>query len=177
MKGALLSGVPDAAPRWRVALVLLVLAAAIGSAAYVLLARPNAPAVQVTTLQGERIALDALRGKVVYVNFWATSCATCIKEMPGLIAMYRELAPRGLDLLAVAMSYDPPEYVRNYTQQHQLPFKVALDTGGEVAGAFDNVNLTPTAVLIDKQGRIFKRIVGEPDFVALRPQIEQELAR
>lgn len=164
--------------RVRACLVLLAMAAAIGAAAYALLARPTAPAVQMTTLQGEPMTLpEDMRGKVVYVNFWATSCATCIKEMPALIDTYRRLAPRGLEVLAVAMSYDPPEYVNHYTREHQLPFKVVLDTRGAIAAAFDHVNLTPTAVLIDKRGRIFKRIVGEPDFVALRGVIEQELAK
>ncbi len=157
-------------------LLAFALVATAAATAYLLLVRPAAPAVAVTTLQGERIELSALRGKVVYVNFWATSCATCIKEMPGLIDTYRRLAPHGMELLAVAMSYDPPNYVRNYTREHALPFKVALDPRGETAAAFDHVNLTPTAVLIDKRGRIFKRIVGEPDFAALGALIEQELA-
>lgn len=158
-----------------------VLAAIVGTAllaltAYVLLARPAAPAVDFTTLDGERISMRDLRGKVVYINFWATSCATCIKEMPDVIKIYERFAPRGFELLAVAMSYDPPEYVRNYTQQHRLPFKVVLDTQGRIAAAFDNVNLTPTAVLIDKNGKVLRRIIGEPDFIALHALIDSELA-
>jgi peroxiredoxin len=149
----------------------------IAAAAFVLLtSRPAAPDVEFTTLQGERVSLHELRGKVVYVNFWATSCATCIKEMPAVIETYQRLAPHGLELFGVAMSYDPPEYVRNYAREYRLPFKVVLDTQGTIAEAFGHVNLTPTAVLIDKRGREFKRIVGEPDFAALRSQIEKELA-
>jgi peroxiredoxin len=139
-------------------------------------ARPAAPSVEVTTLDGERVAMHSLRGKVVYVNFWATSCTTCIKEMPEVIKTYQRFAPRGFELLAVAMSYDPPEYVRNYAQQHRLPFKVVLDTRGDIARAFDNVALTPTAVIIDKQGKVLRRIVGEPDFATLHALIDKELA-
>lgn len=87
----------------------LVGAALLALAAYVLLARPAAPAIDFTTLDGERISMRDLRGKVVFVNFWATSCATCIKEMPDVIKTYERFAPRGFELLAVAMSYDPPE--------------------------------------------------------------------
>lgn len=161
-----------------IAKVLAALAtiALLAVAAYVLLARPAAPAVDFTTLDGERISMRDLRGKVVYVNFWATSCATCIKEMPDVIKTYERFAPRGFELLAVAMSYDPPQYVRNYTRQYRLPFKVVLDTQGRIAAAFDNVNLTPTAVLIGKNGTVLRRIVGEPDFVALRALIDKELA-
>lgn len=156
-------------------LAALVGAALLALAAYVLLARPAAPAVDFTTLDGERISMRDLRGKVVFVNFWATSCATCIKEMPDVIKTYERFAPRGFELLAIAMSYDPPEYVRNYAQQHRLPFKVVLDTQGRIAAAFDNVNLTPTAVLIDKNGRVLRRIIGEPDFAALHALIDKEL--
>ena len=157
-------------------LVALVAAALLGLAGYVVLARPVAPAVDFTTLGGERVAMHDLRGKVVLVNFWATSCATCMKEMPEVVKTYERFAPRGFELLAVAMAYDPPDYVRNYAQQHRLPFKVVLDAQGSIAAAFDNVNLTPTAVLIDKNGRILRRILGEPDFAALNSLIDKELA-
>jgi len=161
--------------RHTAALAVLTSAALLAGVVYMLMSRPAAPAVEFTTLDGERISMHDLRGKVVYVNFWATSCATCIKEMPSVIETYRRFAPR-LELLAVAMSYDPPEYVRNYTREHQLPFKVVLDGQGQIARAFDNVNLTPTAVLIDKNGRILRRIVGEPDFAALNALVDRELA-
>ncbi len=158
-------------------LTALVAAGLLALAGYVVLARPAAPAVDFTTLDGERVSMRDLRGKVVFVNFWATSCATCMKEMPEVVKTYERFAPRGFELLAVAMSYDPPEYVRNYVQQHRLPFKVVLDAGGRIAAAFDNVNLTPTGVLIDRNGRVLRRILGEPDFKALNALINKELAR
>jgi peroxiredoxin len=158
------------------AALALAAAAALAVLASLLTARPAAPSIEFTTLDGQRLSTQALRGKVVYVNFWATNCATCIKEMPEVIKTYQHFAPRGFELLAVAMSYDPPEYARNYTQQHRLPFKVVLDTQGSIARAFDNVSLTPTAVIIDKQGRVLRRIVGEPDFAALHVLIDKELA-
>jgi len=146
------------------------------SAAYVFWSRPAAPDIQFVTLDGEATSLRQLRGRVVFVNFWATSCATCIKEMPDLIRTYERYRPRGFEVLAVAMAYDPPEYVRNYTEKNKLPFKVVLDTKGSIAGAFDGVALTPTAVLIDKRGRIFSRFVGEPNWASLHASLERELA-
>ena len=90
---------------------------------------------------------------------------------------YRRFAPGAFDLVAVAMSYDPPEYVRNDAAQRQLPFRILLDQGAAIATAFDHMNLTPTAILVDKDGRILRRIVGEPDFPALATLIEQEIKR
>ena len=65
----------------------------------------------------------------------------------------------------------------NFAQSRQLPFKVALDNTGEVARQWGDVKLTPTTYLVDKQGRIVKRYVGEPDFAALHQLIEKLLAQ
>jgi len=135
-----------------------------------------APQVVFTSIQGEKLGTADLRGKVVLVNFWATDCATCIKEMPRLVQTYRSYAPKGLELIAVAMRYDPPNYVLDYSEKNKLPFKVALDPMGDLAKAFGDVKLTPTTIVIDKRGNIVARIVGEPDFGKLESLIEAKLA-
>jgi peroxiredoxin len=135
-----------------------------------------APQVTFTSLKGEKISMHSLRGKVVLVNFWATSCIGCIHEMPRMIDAYRKYNTRGLETIAVAMSYDPPNYVLNYTEKNSLPFKVALDVQGSIAQAFGDVKLTPTTFVIDKRGNIVKRILGEPDFAQLHRLIEEKLA-
>lgn len=156
------------------AIVLAIALAAVG--AHVFMSQPSAPEVEYVTLDGEATSTQRLQGKVVYVVFWATSCTTCVKEMPDLVKTYERYAPGGFELLAVAMAYDPPEYVANFARQHRLPFKIVLDKDGSIAAAFDKVNLTPTAVLIDKRGRILSRVVGMPDFALLHAAIERELA-
>jgi peroxiredoxin len=135
-----------------------------------------APDVSFTTLDGQTGKLSALKGKVVLVNFWATSCTTCVAEMPKLVETYNKFSARGFETIAVAMSYDPPEYVRNYTRQNGLPFKVAMDAGGEVARGFQEVRLTPTTFLLDKQGRVVQKYLGEPDFPRLHALLEKLLA-
>jgi peroxiredoxin len=75
------------------------------------------------------------------------------------------------------MDYDPPAWVLNFAQTRQLPFKVAIDNTGEIASAWGDVRLTPTTYLVDRQGRIVKRYVGEPDFAALHQLIEKLLAQ
>ena len=122
-----------------------------------------------------RYALDSLRGKVVLVNFWATSCPGCVKEMPALADIYRKYQPRGLEVVAVAMNYDPPEYVRNYARQRDLPFTIALDTTGNAAKAFSQVKLTPTTFVIDREGHIIQQTIGELDFAQLKTLLEQQL--
>lgn len=135
-----------------------------------------APDVTFISIAGEKVSTEALRGKVVMINFWATSCVTCVKEMPAMVDTYNKFKDQGLEFVAVAMQYDRPDYVLNFTEQRALPFKVALDSSGDLARQFGDVTLTPTTFLIDKQGNIIKKYVGEPDFATVHKLIAKELA-
>lgn len=135
-----------------------------------------APDSTFVLLDGSKRTTADLKGRVTLVNFWATSCVTCVAEMPKVISTYNKYKSQGYDTLAVAMSYDPPSYVVNYTQTRQLPFQVAIDNTGAVAKAWGDVQLTPTTYLVNKRGEIVKRYVGEPDFAALHQLIEKLLA-
>ena len=134
------------------------------------------PDVTFVSLQGQKITSQDLRGKVVMINFWATSCTTCVKEMPEMIATYNKYKSQGLQYVAVAMSYDPPNYVLNFVETRKLPFTVALDTQGQLAKSFGDVQLTPTTLVVNKQGEIIKRYVGEPEFASLHQLLEKALA-
>jgi peroxiredoxin len=135
-----------------------------------------APASTFVLLDGSRKTTADLKGHVTLVNFWATSCVTCVAEMPKVIATYNKYKGRGYDTVAVAMSYDPPSYVVNYAETRKLPFKVAIDNTGVVAKSWGDVQLTPTSYLVNRRGDIVKRYVGEPDFAELHKLIEKLLA-
>lgn len=139
-------------------------------------ARQAAPDVAYTLLDGRPGSTTALRGKVVLVNFWATSCGICVAEMPQLAATHRQFRARGFETVAVAMSYDPPALVASFAESRKLPFDVVIDNTGAVARAFGEVAATPTSILIDKRGAIVRRFVGRPDFPALHALVEQLLA-
>jgi peroxiredoxin len=134
-----------------------------------------APDSTFVLLDGSRQTAADLKGKVTLVNFWATSCVTCVAEMPKIVSTHNKYHARGYDTVAVAMSYDPPSYVVNYTETRKLPFKVAIDNTGAVAKAWGDVQLTPTTYLVNKRGQIVKQYVGEPDFAALHELIEKLL--
>lgn len=136
----------------------------------------SAPQSTFTFLDGASETTQAFKGKVTLVKFWATSCTTCVAEMPEVVATYDKYKDSGYDTIAVAMSYDPPDYVRNYAASRKLPFKVALDKTGDVAKAWGDIQLTPTLFLVDKQGQIVKRYVGSPNFAELDKLIEKLLA-
>ena len=136
----------------------------------------SAPNTTFVLLDGSKQTTADLKGKVTLVNFWATSCVTCIAEMPQITATHNKYKAKGYDTMAVAMSYDPPSYVVNYAQTRALPFKVAIDNTGAVAKAWGDVQLTPTTYLVNKRGEIVKQYVGAPDFPALHQLIEKLLA-
>ena len=149
---------------------------ALGAAAVFSGGASAAPSSTFVLLDGSSRTTEDLKGKVTLVNFWATSCVTCVAEMPKVISTYDKYKTRGFDTLAVAMSYDPPAYVVNYAETRKLPFKVAIDNTGAVAKAWGDVQLTPTTYLVDKRGQIVKRYVGEPNFDELHLLIEKLLA-
>jgi peroxiredoxin len=136
----------------------------------------RAPESSFVLLDGSTVSTQQLQGKVSLVNFWATSCTSCVAEMPELIATYNKFKDRGYETVAVAMSYDPPSYVVNFAQTRQLPFKVAIDNTGGVARAWGDVKLTPTTFLVNKRGQVVKRFVGTPDFAELHQLIDKLLA-
>lgn len=161
----------------RIALAAAVVAAIAVTASFAVGSKEKAPAISYTLLDGtKQTSAEALKGKVVLVNFWATSCTTCVAEMPEIIATHQKFNSRGFDTIAVAMSYDPPSYVVNFAETRKLPFKVAIDNTGAVAKAWGDVRLTPTTYIVNKRGEIVKSYVGAPDFPALHQLIEKLLA-
>ncbi|OIQ99382.1 thiol-disulfide oxidoreductase ResA [mine drainage metagenome] len=137
--------------------------------------KPNAPDVTFTTIDGNKISMGALKGKIVLINFWATDCPGCIQEMPQLVNTYNQYSKKGFEIIAVAMPYDPPAQVLNYTKQKALPFPVMHDGFGEVTNKFGGVNLTPTTFIYDKQGHLVRRTIGDLDFNALQQLLKKEL--
>ena len=164
-------------PRFLAPAVIVALLAGGGLLAYQSLGqRERTPPVSYVLLNGSKLDSSQWQGKVMLVNFWATSCTTCVKEMPQIVATHEKFKSRGFDTLAVAMSYDPPAFVSNFAESRKLPFGVAIDNTGEIARQFGRVQLTPTTLLINKRGEIVKRYVGEPDFAALHGLVEKLLA-
>lgn len=112
-----------------------------------------APGVKLTTIDGKHIDLVALRGKQpVYLKFWATWCVPCREQMPGFERIYKEDDKR-IKVIAVNAGFsDNADAVREFKKKIPMSMPIVIDDGS-LAGAF-NVRVTPTHVLIDKDGRI-----------------------
>ena len=152
---------------------LLLLALGIGGVWYWQAKRPTpAPNATFTSINGQTLSLNQLRGKPVLVTFWATDCPSCVEEIPHLIELHQHFAEQGLTIIAVAMPYDPPNHVVALAASKQLPYFVALDPSGTLSEAFDGVQLTPTTFLIDRNGYIVTQKLGAFDPDALRQRLE-----
>ena len=137
----------------------------------------RAPDITVTTLQGDKLSLTALRGQPVLVTFWASTCSSCIREMPHLISLYNELAPRGLAVIGIAMAYDPPNRVIQLSKAKQIPYPLALDVDSAAARAFGDVSVTPSTFLIAPDGQVVLQQSGALDTQKIRGLVLDMLAR
>ena len=135
----------------------------------------QAPQVDFKIVDGRTLSLAQLNGYPVLVVFWATSCAGCVQEMPHLIDLYHELAPHGLEIIGVAMAYDPPNQVMEMRQRKQIPYPIALDIQGKIASAFGDVRLTPTTFLIDSQGQVVTQKTGMLNMARMRQTLQSML--
>ncbi len=128
------------------------------------------PDLKLTAITGEKITVAQIPGPALVV-FWATDCPACLQEIPLLTKLWRTYHGRGLEILAIAMAYDPPNRVVTFSRKRQLPYPVILDPFGEIASAFGGVRLVPTQLLI-ANGKILWRQTGILQESAIRGKIE-----
>ena len=114
------------------------------------------------TLTGETQSLNALKGKVVFVNFWATWCGPCRVEMPSMEALYNKYKKDGLEILAVNVG-ENQQAVQAFMRSTGLSFPALLDADGSVSRSY-GVQAIPTSFLIDRNGNIVSRLVGSIDW-------------
>jgi peroxiredoxin len=119
-----------------------------------------APDFTLRAPDGASVALADLRGKVVVLNFWATWCRPCVKELPALQALADRHGGEGLDVVAVNVDRDDPGDVAGYGHRLGLSFALPLDPKGAVRGAY-RVRALPTTYLIGRDGRLAGFAMGE----------------
>ncbi|MDR0688886.1 MAG: TlpA family protein disulfide reductase [Spirochaetaceae bacterium] len=107
---------------------------------------------------GTNLDTEKLRGKVVFLNFWATWCGPCRAEMPSMEALYRRFKDQDLEILAVNVQ-ESLRQVTAFMDQWGLTFPAALDSRGSVGSAY-GVMAIPTTYIVNREGRIIARVVG-----------------
>jgi cytochrome c biogenesis protein CcmG, thiol:disulfide interchange protein DsbE len=119
-----------------------------------------APEYSSVTLDGQPVALEDLRGKVVLLNVWATWCAPCREEVPALQELYESYGPQGLEVVGV--SVDAPgeqETIRRFVREFDVTYPIWFDEAGTVAPTFRTIGV-PSTFLIDREGVITWKHLG-----------------
>jgi peroxiredoxin len=114
--------------------------------------------IQLKDVFGNTVRLSDFRGKVVFLNFWATWCAACVVEMPSMEKLHRRLKEKDFVMIAINMQESDAQ-VKTFFEKLKLSFAALLDSNGEVAAGFA-VNALPTTFVLDREGRIVGAAVG-----------------
>jgi cytochrome c biogenesis protein CcmG/thiol:disulfide interchange protein DsbE len=123
----------------------------------------KAPDFSLTDLNGKGVEIKQFKGKVIFLNFWATWCGPCKKEMPSLEILHQQFKGRNFVLLTISVDYEGIKPVQELIHKHQYTFPVLLDPKGETLDLFE-VKGIPTTFLIDKKGKIVGRAIGPRDW-------------
>ncbi|MFQ6101674.1 MAG: peroxiredoxin family protein [Anaerolineae bacterium] len=132
-----------------------------------------APDFTLPDLAGNELRLSDLKGQVVLVNFWATWCPNCRRELPALNTVYQELKNQGLVVVAVDIQ-ESLSHVAAFVEEHQLSFPIVLDSDGSVAQQY-RVQGVPTSFVVDREGVIQETHVGAKDADTIRRLVEDLL--
>ena len=122
-----------------------------------------APHFTLRNLNGNLEGLDDHLGKVIVVNFWATWCVPCVKEMPSFEKLYRRFRSKGLTILAVSLDKGSASTIQEFADKYQLSFPVLLDTDGVAEKLYPSLTI-PFTYVVDKQGRVVARVDGGKDW-------------
>ncbi len=114
-------------------------------------------------LQGRIVSLSDLKGKVVFINVWATWCQPCVEEMPTIQRLHDQLQPRGLEVLTVSLDPLGAQIVTPFVKKYGLSFPVLLDAKSQLQKLYGTTGV-PESFIIDKTGRLVEKIVGPRDW-------------
>lgn len=130
-----------------------------------------APDVTVETMDGETIALADRPGEVLLVNFWATWCAPCRKEIPDLIDLQNDFGPDGLTVIGVSLDQQGAAVVKPFLDEYAVNYPIVLDAEGIVEQAFGGIYGLPMTYVIGPEGRIQHRVLGLFPTEEMRPKL------
>ncbi len=138
-----------------------------------------APAFTLQDLEGNNVSLADFKGKVVILDFWATWCPPCIKEIPDFIDLYEQYKDKGFAMVGISLDQAGISVVKSFAQRFKINYPILMNDG-RVDKAYGGITSIPTTFVIDSAGNIRKKYVGyieksvfEADIKALLPEVQQ----
>ena len=133
-----------------------------------------APAFTLQDLNGKNVSLADFQGKVLILDFWATWCPPCVKEIPHFIELYEQYKDKGLEIVGISLDREGISVVKAFVQKYQIKYPIMM-TDGKVDKAFGGIPSIPTTFLIDSAGNISKKYVGYNDKAVFEADIKKLL--
>ncbi len=119
----------------------------------------KAPNFKLKSQDGKVVELAKLKGKVVVINFWATWCGPCRKEIPGFLEVYKQYKEKGLEIVGVSLDEEGWDVVKPYVDRAKMTYPVVIGDG-DLANAYGGIEAIPATFIVDKKGNIAKKHVG-----------------
>jgi peroxiredoxin len=135
-----------------------------------------APDFTLQDLNGKSVSLAGLRGKVILLDFWATWCPPCVKEIPHFVELYEQYKDKGVEILGISLDREGISVVKPFVQKFQIKYPIMM-TDGKVDNDFGPITSIPTTFLIDSSGNIIKKYIGYNDKDVFETDIKKLLAQ
>ena len=127
----------------------------------------QAPEFSLKDLKGGEISLSAYKGKVVFLNFWATWCPPCRAEIPDFVEIYGQYKSKGMEIIGISVDKMSPNSLLPFVEKYKISYPVALYTP-KIIKDYEPGQFIPTTIIIDKQGRIRQKHIGQMDKETLK---------
>jgi peroxiredoxin len=127
---------------------------------------PKAPDFQVTDLSGKSISLADYKGKVLFLNFWATWCPPCRAEIPDFVELYGQNKSKGFEIIGISLDIGGKDTVVAFVEKYKINYPIVLESRRATQKIIDDYEpgqYIPTTIVIDKQGRIRGKVSRQMD--------------
>jgi len=136
----------------------------------------SAPSFTLQDMDGEKVSLSDLKGKIVILDFWATWCPPCVMEIPHFVELYKQYKEQGFAMVGISLDRGGIDVVKSFAQKYGINYPILI-SDGQVAKAYGDITSIPTTFVIDSAGNIRRKYIGYRDKSVFEADIKEFLAK